>query len=62
MKNKIHHIVHEKVGRGIEFEPLPVITSIQNGGSKLTSDATFWPKTNLIFGIGSTSGLRIYIL
>ena len=37
-----HHVVHEKVGRGIEFEPLPVITSIQNGGSKLTPDATFW--------------------
>ena len=41
-KKKFHHVVHGKVGRGIEFEPLPVITSIQNGGSKLTPDAIFW--------------------
>ena len=36
-----HRVVHGKVGRGIENEPLPVITSIQNGGSKMTPDATF---------------------
>ena len=40
-----HHVVHEKVGRGIENGPLPVITSIQNGGSKLTPDAVFWRET-----------------
>ena len=41
-EKKDHHVVHEKVGRGIEFEPLAVITSIQNGGLKLTPEATFW--------------------
>ena len=64
-KKKFHHVVHGKVGRGIEFEPLPVITSIQNGGSKLTPDATVGRETSSVvvaknkFGIWNWLNLRI---
>merc|ERR1711888_73953 len=58
-------VVHEKVGRGIENGPLPVITSIQNGGSKLTPDATFWREVSRVvvaknkFDIWNRLDLRI---
>merc|ERR1712088_275619 len=41
-----HQIVYQKVGRGIEFQPNRIITSLQDGCSKLTPAGTFWRETS----------------
>ena len=64
-KKKNHDLVHGKVGREIEFEPPEVITSIENGRSKLTPDVTFERETPRVvvaqnkFGIWNRLDLRI---
>ena len=65
MKIYVNHVVHGNEGNWIENAPLPVLTSIQNGGSKLTPDATFWRDTHRVvaaknkFDIWNRPDLRI---